>query len=317
MTRYLPARPAFTFLLVLACVLTVASHAAAAPTWVRIDSPHFIVVSDDGEKAARGVAWQFEQVRAVLQRLWPWARFDTGRTFIVFAVKNENGVRGIVPAYWEQKGGVRPTSAFFGGPNSHYVVLRTDVDPSRLDVNPYRSAYWSYIGIVLDTTFPRRAPAWFNRGLAEVMANTIVRTSDLTIGQIVPWTLQRLQSGRLSLGDLMGAGYDSKYMRDEAWMQLFDASAWALVHYLMFGEQGANLARFNQAATAILRGGNPDQAVADAFGGLPAVSLAYNKYSSSPAFAYRKVDVDIDVNRDGFKARVLTPAEAAATRGAA
>jgi tetratricopeptide (TPR) repeat protein len=310
------SRRILTVVLVL-IVAAAASPASAAPTWVRVGSPHFTVVSDDGEKAARGVAWQFEQVRAVLQRLWPWARFETGRSFIVFAVKNESGIRGIVPEYWEQKGGVRPSSAFFGGPNSHYVVLRTDFDASRLDVNPYRQAYWSYIGIVIDASFTRRPPPWFTRGLAEVMANTIVRADDLTIGQIVPWTLQRLQSGRLSLGEVMGAGYDSKYMRDEAWMQLFDASAWALVHCLMFGEQGANLTRFNQAATAILRGGDPDRAVGDAFGGLQAVSLAYNKYSSSPAFAYRRVDVDIDVKRDGFSARVLTPADAAATRGAA
>jgi len=37
---------------------------AAAPTWVEVRSPHFVVVTDAGEKRSREVALRFEQIRA-------------------------------------------------------------------------------------------------------------------------------------------------------------------------------------------------------------------------------------------------------------
>lgn len=304
--------PVRTVLLSLA--LFVASlPASAAPAWVRVESPHFTVVSDAGEKSARFAAWQFEQVRAVLQRVWPWARLDTGRPVLVYAVKGEAGVRALAPAYWEQKGNIRPSSIFLNAADRHYIVVRLDVDTSRRDVNPYRSAYWSYIGIVLDATFPTRLPQWYRRGLAEVMSNTIVRTDDLTIGQIVPWNLERLQQSRMLLPQLTGeAGV--ALLKSDTGMELFDASAWALVHYLMFGERGANLPRFNKAATDILRGTDVLQAVSDAFGGLGAVTTGYDRYASQPTFIYQKVNVDVDVKQDAFKVATLSPAESAAIR---
>lgn len=65
------------FLLVLlaawgAAAIGPARGRAAERTWVRVTSPSFTVVPDAGDRRAARVAWQFEQVRAVLQRLWPW-----------------------------------------------------------------------------------------------------------------------------------------------------------------------------------------------------------------------------------------------------
>lgn len=295
--------------------LALAADGAAAPAWVRVSSPNFTVVSNSGERSARGVAWQFEQVRAVLQRLWPWARLDTGRPVLVFAVKDEASVRALAPSYWEQKGGLRPATLFLNAADRHYVVVRTDVEVSRQEVNPYRLAYWSYVGIVLDATFGRPLPPWFTRGLAEVMSNTIVRTDDLTIGQIVPWHLQRLRRVRpVALDQVLGATRESKYLVDDAWSDVFDASVWALVHYLMFGEQGNNLSKFNKAASAVLRGADPGRAVADAFGGLPAVSAGYERYVTQTMFNYRSVGVDVDLQMEKFAGKALGTAEAAATR---
>ncbi|MBL8141951.1 MAG: hypothetical protein JNM38_12610 [Acidobacteria bacterium] len=292
----------------------LAAPAGAAPTWTRIDSPNFIVVSDAGDRTARGVAWQFEQVRAVLQRLWPWARLDTGRPILVYAVKGDAGVRSLAPGYWEKKGDIRPASIFLSAPDRHYVVVRTDVDLRQQEVNPYRSAYWSYVGIVLDATFGRRLPPWLSRGLAEVMSNTIVRTDDLTVGQIVPWNLERLQRSRMTFAQLTTATGESDYLATALGMQLFDASAWALVHYLMLGERGANLPRFNKAATEILRGADVQAAVAGAFGGLASVTVGYDRYASQPSFMYQRIDADVDVKREAFTGVVMGAGDAAAMR---
>jgi hypothetical protein len=49
------------FLLTLAFVFSATGK--DAPKWVEVHSPHFTVVSDAGDKQARQVADQFEQIR--------------------------------------------------------------------------------------------------------------------------------------------------------------------------------------------------------------------------------------------------------------
>jgi hypothetical protein len=45
--------------------------AAAAETWLEMQSPHFKALSNAGEGSTRNVLWQFEQIRAAMAALWP------------------------------------------------------------------------------------------------------------------------------------------------------------------------------------------------------------------------------------------------------
>ena len=62
----LPPRNA-TWLVTAAFAAGILPAAAGPPAWVELKSPAFTVVSDGGEKDARYVALQFEQVRALLR----------------------------------------------------------------------------------------------------------------------------------------------------------------------------------------------------------------------------------------------------------
>ncbi len=56
----------------LSCVASLGSapHAGAAEAqWIEVQSPHFSVVTDAGEKRGREVAMRFEQMRAVFSTL--------------------------------------------------------------------------------------------------------------------------------------------------------------------------------------------------------------------------------------------------------
>lgn len=44
---------------------------AAPPPWVEVKSVHFTVITHSGDKTGRRTAWQFEQIRDALARLWP------------------------------------------------------------------------------------------------------------------------------------------------------------------------------------------------------------------------------------------------------
>ncbi|RPJ76812.1 MAG: hypothetical protein EHM24_01440, partial [Acidobacteria bacterium] len=311
--------------LLLASVVLLAP-AAIAPTpvsaaerpWLEVRSPHFIVVSDAGEKSARKVAWQFEQVRAVLLKLWPWAHVAADKPVLVFAARNEQTLKSLAPEFWETKGGTRPVSVFVTGRDRHYIALRTDVEePDSVAANPYFSTYWSYVYLVLEWSFEKPLPLWFGRGLSEFFANTIVRSKDIQVGRVVPWHLRELNEGRLlPLATVMGVDRESPYMKRPDDSRAFHASAWAFIHYLTFGEEVANLPRFNRFAQALNTGGDAGAALREVYGDLARLEAAARNYATRSMFVYQLVKLDLDVPAEGFELRSLSPAESAAAQAA-
>ena len=298
-------------LLAFTCLLTPHPVRAAADAWVEVRSPHFIVISNAGEKRARNMAWQFEQVQALLRRLWPWATGSFDRPLLVYAVKDERSMRMLAPEYWERRGGVQPTSVFVTAPDAHYISLRTDVKMDSIDTNPYRSSYWSYVALTLTSSIPHELPLWYSRGIAEVFSNTIIRTKDVQVGLVLPWHLERLRErSPLTLDELFGATRQSPYMTDGDRMADFDASAWALLHYLTFGNGGKNLALFNTFSIAVGDGANVTDALAKAYGGLPAVDSGYRRYVSKMIYMFQRVDLDVDVDQTAFAALPLSAPDA-------
>jgi hypothetical protein len=51
--------------------------ARAADAWVEVKSPHFTVISDAGERAARSTAFDWEQLRIAIHSAWPRARLTS------------------------------------------------------------------------------------------------------------------------------------------------------------------------------------------------------------------------------------------------
>lgn len=296
-----------------ALVLSSWALTAAARPWVEVTSPHFTVISDAGDKQAVRAAWQFEQVRAVLQRLWPWANLATGKPVVVFAARDENTLKSLAPKYWETKGGVRPASVFVTGPDRHYVAVRVDLPkPDSVEANPYYQSYWSYVYITLRSSFERELPLWLGRGLSDVFANTIVREKDVQVGRVVPWHLETLREGSwMRLATVLTVDRQSRQATREDQARLFDASAWALVHYLAFGENGANLPRFNRFLELVAKGGNAEASLTEVYGALDRLDEAVHMYVGRTLYTYRLVGIDVNVPEEGFKRRPLSAAESA------
>ena len=284
--------------------------AGADDTWVEVTSPHFTVLSNAGEKRARNVAWQFEQVHAVLRRIWPWAVGGFERPLRVYACKDERTMKTIAPEYWERRGGLNPTSVFVSAADAHYIAVRADSRVDDVDTNPYRSSYWSYVGLTLHASIPYDLPLWYSRGVSEVFSNTIVRNKEVLIGPIIPWHLERLRERPpLKLEELFAAGRDSRHMTDSDRMAHFDASAWALVHYLTFGNAGQNLTRFNTFSIAVGNGTEAGRALAEAFGALPGVESEYRRYVSQSLYMYKQLELAVGVDASTFVLRSLPPAD--------
>ena len=77
-----PARGAL-FLVLLAFSPLSSLPAELHDTWVEVRSPNFTVISNAGEKQARKVADEFEQIREVFQNAFPRLRVDLGKPVII------------------------------------------------------------------------------------------------------------------------------------------------------------------------------------------------------------------------------------------
>ena len=81
--------PGLRTILVVAALGVVAPALYAVDTWVEIKAPTVTVLANGSTGEARRLAWQFEQVRAAIVQILPWARVDLDRPFVAFAVNNE------------------------------------------------------------------------------------------------------------------------------------------------------------------------------------------------------------------------------------
>jgi tetratricopeptide (TPR) repeat protein len=297
------------------CVLW-ASGAEGATNWVEVKSAHFTVFTNSGENEGRHTAWQFEQIREALLLVWPWANIDGGRPFEIFAVRDENSLKALGPQFWEGKQ-YRPGSFWVASPDREYVALRTDFpEPSDEGANPYQSAYLAYVGMILNRSMPAKTPAWYRRGLAEVISNTLVRAKEVHVGRIMNQHLTRVREGGLiPFEEFLAAKGRSKWLTQEADARLFDAQAWAFVHYLMVGEGGANAPRLNRFNKLLMEGTDSDVAMKEAFGERPPDFAALRSYVQRGIFQYMRAKVDLRVKAEGFTVAPLSTGSAATARG--
>src|SRR6185437_15795931 len=71
------------------------------------ESPHFVVVSNAGDKEARKTAVQCEQIRAVFREALPERQTDAGPVVTILAVRDDKSLQELLPDYWT-KGHAHP-----------------------------------------------------------------------------------------------------------------------------------------------------------------------------------------------------------------
>ncbi len=300
----------------LAACIAAAAPLRAAETWVEVKSPGFTVICDGSEKEARHVAWQFEQVRALFKEIWPWAQLDMTRPVVVFAVRDEKGLRALAPEYWEEKGRWRPAAVSAGGRQASYSALRRDVARFRAEDdqwdNPYRVVYSRYVHLVLHRNFSH-LPFWLERGLADYWGNTIIDGEHVYEGRAVPSHLRVLRErALLTLDTLFGVTGDSPEFKQEGRSDLFFAQTWALVHYLIVGE--GRQGQINTFLKLIVAGKSDTDAAKEAFGDLGVLAKELDQYVHRVAYRYRRRQVALEVDDKAFASRPLSPAESMGQR---
>src|SRR6266581_2947198 len=84
-------------LILVALIFCVGSRAANEPPWLQINSTHFMVITDAGDKKGREVAFRFEQMRSVFASLLGKDRLNQSVPLTILALKNDKSYYQVAP----------------------------------------------------------------------------------------------------------------------------------------------------------------------------------------------------------------------------
>jgi TPR repeat protein len=106
---------------------------------------------------------------------------------------------------------------------------------------------------------------------------------------------------------------DSVQLSDEDALTMFDAQAWAFVHFLMFERDGTYAPKLDEFSRAIASGRDANVAFTQSIGDPQRLSAALANYLAAPVYSFRQINADASIPRDGLVIRAVPVAESAAT----
>jgi Tfp pilus assembly protein PilF len=205
--------------------LTASGFGGEAP-WVEVQSPHFSVVTDAGEKRGRDVAIRFEQMRAVFGSLMARSNVNFPVPLQIVAFRNTKELRQFAPL-WNGK----PTdiAGFFLGNNDRsFILLDLSVQ------NPWAVVFHEYAHHLMNGNLALPMDPWFEEGFAEFFASIEVDGKQASVGKIPTDTFRILQqAGMMKTADLFRVQHDSRaYNENGDRRSGFYAQSAMVVHYI-------------------------------------------------------------------------------------
>ncbi len=242
----------------IAVLLSAAAVCQAAPAaWLRIQSPHFELFTDAGDKQGKQMLEPLETVRHVF--LESIGGKPPSLPVRVFLFASERDFRRFEPR--------RTVRGFHQGSadRDYIAVLASGADTPRVARHEFMHLLLSHGTAAL--------PLWLEEGTAEMYSTIDLRDSGAVFGSPIVNHVRALKSLDWIRGDIFfAAGKDSPLLDHDAYAGIFYAQSWALAHMLNFSAAWRrNMPRFveliDQGTPALL-------AFEPAFGYSPARALA-------------------------------------------
>src|SRR5215203_4205021 len=255
-----------TAVLVVGWLLAMPAFAAGAPAverqknWLTLRSPNFTVLGDAGAGDIRRVAERLEGFRDALGALFPSAIEAASRATTVVVFRSQRSFEPFKPRY---EGKPQAVAGYFTpGEAVHYIALTGDGGDEAFGI-----IYHEYVHAVVNAVVSS-PPVWFNEGLAEYYRTLEVTNNgrQALIGKLQLDHMLRLRTEWLPLDAVLAVAHDSPLYNERNKASVFYAEAWALTHYLLLAEQGANAKKVGPFAAMLTAGVAPDQACRQAFG---------------------------------------------------
>lgn len=249
----------FALTLAVIVVLTLAGAVlqpvSARDNWTSVRSKNFFLVGNASEKDIRRIGVELEQFRDVLTRLLTNMKAASTVPITVMVFKNADSFKPFRP----------PTSdAYFqSGEDVNYIALTSE----RGGEHPYSAVYHEYVHFLVRNN-TERVPLWFNEGLAEYYSTFDILDGErsVMIGKPISSHVRYLREKKLiPLETLFAVKHDSPIYNESDKKGIFYAESWALVHYLLLGNEGKRASQFKQFLDLLTSAGTVEGAFKQAF----------------------------------------------------
>lgn len=304
--------PQFVLLLTL-LIIAAPVPASAKDTWTQVRSKNFLLVGNASEKEIREVASRLEQFRDVASRLLAKANFNSAVPTKVVVFKNGSSYKPYKPLYQGKPANV--SGYFQPGRDVNYITLTIE----QADDNPYDIIFHEYVHLLVANNLSS-TPLWFNEGLAEYYS-----TFEVTDGNKKAWVgkpkgyhVRRLREQKLlPLQTFFAVDHDSELYNERSKQSIFYAQSWALIHYLLLGNDGKRAPQLNRFIDLVSGGASIESAFEDAFQmDFATLEKELKKYVQRDTYPVtiatfsRKLEFDAEIQTSS-----MTEAEALATLG--
>jgi Flp pilus assembly protein TadD len=216
------------------------------PQWIRVNSGHFSVLTDAGEKKGREVILRFEQMRSIFAQLLMKTRVNMPEPLEIIAFKSDKEYAQIAPMSQGQS--ISRPGFFLPGEDRNYIVLNLFEDDS------WRAISHDFAHLLLNYNYPP-TPGWFDEGFAEYFSSLRLDDkraqmgSDPELGlswqQDLVGNQREIRNPPRSLTDLLNAPvwlampdlftmkHDVSGSQEGTHHTLFYAQSWIVMHYLL------------------------------------------------------------------------------------
>jgi hypothetical protein len=216
------------------------------PQWIRVNSSHFSVLTDAGEKKGHDVIVRFEQMRGVFSQLLSRSKVNMSEPIDIIALKSDKEYSLLAPIRQGQP--IDPPGFFIGGDDRVFIVLNVFEEES------WRAVAHQFAHYLLNYNYPP-TPAWFDEGFAEYFSSMRPDAKQVQIGadpelnlawkedlignqlevRSLPRSLTDLLSGPvwLSMQDLFTMRHNIANYQEGSHNTLFYAQSWITMHFLL------------------------------------------------------------------------------------
>jgi len=246
------------FTILATCLLLVLGSlvpVSAKDTWTSVRTRNFFLIGNASEKDIKQVALKLEQFREAFTHLFKGMNFSATVPTTVVVFKSDSSYRPFK---------TNPNTAGYFQPGSdvNYITLTTEV---RGEQNPFSVIFHEYIHLLVKNTMGN-VPNWLNEGLAEYYSTfKISDDRKIVLGSPISSHVFLLREKMLPLRTLFQVDHKSPYYNERDKQSIFYAQSWALIHYIILGNNGQRLNQMTEFIKNMDAGVEMEQAFQKAF----------------------------------------------------
>lgn len=296
------------FIITILSILILPTSAFCKENWTRVHSANFIIVGNASENDMKKLADKMEQFRQSIQIVLPKLNLTDSVPTTIYLFKDDSSFHPFKPIY---KGKIRDNVGgyFFPTQTMNYIALSADKER----ISPFAVIFHEFFHFVIKNNLDV-VPPWLNEGLAEYYSTFEVLDQDKKIKLGAPIT-QRIAELRnkplLPLETLLDVDNNSPYYNEDGKAGIFYAESWALVHYLILGNNSKRLSQLsqfiNQANTGLSVADNFRQSFQTDYKGMEEELRKYISNFSLPVLSIKLLK-QIDYAKD-LQSETLSEAE--------